>query len=141
MRLDGPDLSIADLRNAHLSGTRMPGADLRGAQLGGAGLAHIEWPGANLREADLTDASFHAGSARSGPVLAAPTEWGTRTGFYTEELRETASRRAEIRRADLRRADLRGARIFDTDFYLVDVRGALYTSDQEQHLRACGAIL
>jgi len=141
MRLDGPDLSIADLRNAHLSGTRMPGADLRGAQLGGAGLAGIEWPGANLREADLTDASFHAGSSRTGPVLAAPTEWGTRTGFYTEELRATSFKRAEIRKADLRRADLRGARIFDTDFYLVDLRGALYTSDQEQHLRACGAIL
>jgi len=140
MRLDGPDLSIADLRDANLTGTHMPGVDLRGAQLGGASLAHIEWPGANLREADLTDASFHLGSSRSGLVMAAPAGWGTRTGFYTEELRETSFKR-EVREADLRRADLRGARIFDTDFYLVDLRGALYTSDQEQHLRACGAIL
>ena len=30
----------------------------------------------------------------------------------------------EIRKADLRRADLRGARILETDFYLVDLRGA-----------------
>jgi uncharacterized protein YjbI with pentapeptide repeats len=141
VRLDKPDLSIADLRDALLTGSRFGGADLRGAQLGGAGLARIEWPGANLREADLTNASFHLGSARSGLVLSAPAGWGARTGFYTDELRETTFRRSEIRKADLRRADLRGARILDTDFYLVDVRGALYTSDQERHLRSCGAIL
>jgi uncharacterized protein YjbI with pentapeptide repeats len=141
VRLEGADLSIADLRNALLSGSHMPGVDLRGAQLGGASLARVEWPGAILREADLTDASFQSGSSRSGMVMAAPAEWGTRTGFYNEELRETSFKRAQIRKADLRRADLRGARIFDTDFYLVDLRGALYTSDQAQHLRACGAIL
>lgn len=40
----------------------------------------------------------------------------------------------EIRKADLRRADLRGARILETDFYLVDLRGALYTTEQAEHL-------
>jgi uncharacterized protein YjbI with pentapeptide repeats len=142
MRLDGPDLSIADLRDALLTGSHFTGADLRGAQLAGAGLARIEWQGANLREADLTNASFHLGSSRSGLVMAAPASWGTRTGFYTEELRDQSFKRPdELRKADLRRADLRGARIFDTDFYLVDLRGALYTPDQERHLRGCGAFL
>ncbi len=142
MQLDGPDLSIADLRDALLTASRFTAADLRGAQLSGAGLARIEWPGANLREADLTNASFHLGSSRSGLVMAAPASWGTRTGFYTEELRDEHFKRPEeLRKADLRGADLRGARIFDTDFYLVDLRGALYTDDQARHLRGCGAIL
>jgi hypothetical protein len=45
------------------------------------------------------------------------------------------------RKPNLRGADLRKALIFQSDFYLVDVREALYTPDQEQHLRSCGAIL
>jgi uncharacterized protein YjbI with pentapeptide repeats len=140
--LEQPDLSGADLGDALLTGSRFARADLRGARLVGAGLAHVEWPGANLSEADLSHASFHLGSARSGLVGAAPASWGTRTGFYSEELRDQSHRPPEeLRKADLRRADLRGARIADTDFYLVDLRGAQYTRDQELHLRGCGAIL
>ena len=68
--------------------------------------------------------------------------WGLRTVSQMEETREQGFKAPEeIRKADLRRADLRGARIFDTDFYLVDLRGAQYTADQELHLRSCGAIL
>jgi uncharacterized protein YjbI with pentapeptide repeats len=40
-----------------------------------------------------------------------------------------------------RRADLRGANLEGVDFYLVDLRIALYDPDQEMHLRRCGAIL
>jgi uncharacterized protein YjbI with pentapeptide repeats len=142
LALEAPDLSGADLADALLTGTRFARADLRGARLAGAGLAQIQWEGADLRDADLSHASFHLGSSRSGLVLHAPASWGTRTGFYAEELREQGFRPPEeLRKADLRRADLRGAKIQDTDFYLVDLRQALYTPEQAKHLRASGAIL
>ena len=38
-------------------------------------------------------------------------------------------------------ADLRGANIEGVDFYLVDLRDALYDAAQEEHFRACRAIL
>jgi hypothetical protein len=60
-----------------------------------------------------------ADSSRSGPVFNAPEE---------------------IRAANLRGAVLRKAPIFQADFYLLDVREALYTPNQEQHLRGCRAI-
>lgn len=137
-----PDFSNADLDGALLSGTRFPGANFRQTRLRNAGLAWIDWEGANLFDADLTGASFHLGSSRSGLVLNAPAGWGTRTGFYTDEYKEQGFKAPEeIRKANLRRADLRKAKILETDFYLVDLRGALYTPDQEKHLRGCGAIL
>lgn len=37
-------------------------------------------------------------------------------------------------------ADLRGAKVGKVDFYLVDLRGAKYTS-QGSHFRRCGAVL
>ncbi|MFN0053079.1 MAG: pentapeptide repeat-containing protein [Planctomycetales bacterium] len=46
-----------------------------------------------------------------------------------------------IRKANLRGADLRGAHIDGVDFYLVDLRDALYDSEQAQQFRRCGAIL
>jgi len=139
---EAPDFSAAELTGALLSGTRFPRANFQGAILRNAGLAWIDWSGANLFDADLTGASFHLGSSRSGLVFNAPAGWGTRTGFYTDELRDQSFKAPEeIRKACLRGADLRKALIFQTDFYLVDVREALYTPDQEKHLRSCGAIL
>ena len=38
---------------------------------------------------------------------------------------------ADLRKADLRGADLRGARMEGTDFYLVDLRDARFTPEQE----------
>lgn len=142
VELDAPDLSGADLTSAHLTGARFPRANLRGAILVRAGLAQIDLEGADLVRADLTHASFHLGSSRSGLLSGAPASWGTRTGFYTEEFLEQGFRAPEdIRKANLRGVDLRGARIAQADFYLVDLRGARYTSDQERHLRSCGALL
>jgi hypothetical protein len=67
---------------------------------------------------------------------------GSRTGFYTDELYEQEFKSPEeIRKANLHGADLRGAKIDNLDFYLVDLRGALYTADQEAHFRRSGAIL
>ena len=141
-RIDEPYFWRADLTNALLTATVFRGANLQGARLVNAGLAHVAWPDADLRDADLTHASFHLGSSRSGLVLSAPASWGTRTGFYTDEYKEQGFKSPEeIRKADLRRADLRGAKILATDFYLVDLRGALYTSEQAEHLRACKASL
>ena len=67
---------------------------------------------------------------------------GTRTGFYVEDHQRRSYRRPEeLRRASLRWADLRDCCIDDTDFYLVDLRGAMYSAEQGEHFRKCGAIL
>ncbi len=82
------------------------------------------------------------GSSRSGLLFSATPREGSLTGFYTDDVDSLAYRDpAEVRKANLCGADLRGARIDDTDFYLVDLRGAQYTLEQEEHFRACGAIL
>jgi uncharacterized protein YjbI with pentapeptide repeats len=132
----------ANLEGALLTGSSMPRADFRNARLCQAGLADVDWEGADLRGSDLTNASFHLGSSRSGLVGSPIASEGTRTGFYTDDYTEQDFKPPEeIRKANLCGADLRGAKIEAVDFYLVDLRNALYDSDQEQHFRRCGAIL
>jgi uncharacterized protein YjbI with pentapeptide repeats len=132
----------ASLLGALLTGTVLPGADFREAELATAGLADVEWEGADLRGANLRGASFHLGSSRSGLVGSPIACEGSRTGFYTDDFTEqTFKAPEEIRKANLCGADLRGARIEDTDFYLVDLRGAKYDLSQAEHFRHCGAIL
>jgi uncharacterized protein YjbI with pentapeptide repeats/energy-coupling factor transporter ATP-binding protein EcfA2 len=132
----------ADLSGADLTGCFMPGADFRRAVLCRTGLADVGWHDADLRGADLTGASFHLGSARSGLVGSVVPCEGSRTGFYADEYEEQYYRPPEeVRKADLRGADLRGARVKDTDFYLVDLRGARDGAEQARHFRQCGAIL
>ena len=142
MELPGAVFIGADLTNALLTGSMMPQANFAGAILIGAGLADIDWEFANLRDADLRNVSFHMGSTRSGLVGSNIPMLGSRTGFYTDDYNEQDFKSPEeIRKANLRGADLRGAIIDHTDFYLVDLRDALYDSRQEQHFRRCGAIL
>jgi uncharacterized protein YjbI with pentapeptide repeats len=120
----------------------MHDSSFEGATLESAGLADVDWEGADLRRVNLKHASFHMGSSRSGLVFhAAPME-GSRTGFYSDEFLHAGFKAPEeVRKANLCRADLRGAQILDTDFYLVDLRGAQYDAEQGLHLRRCGAIL
>lgn len=142
MTLPGALFDHCNFTRAHLTGTVMPRADLRGARFREAGLAEIDWEGADLRGADLRGCTFHMGSTRSGLVDSPIACEGSKTGFYTDEYVEQTFREPEeIRKANLRFVDLRGARIDDVDFYLVDLRGARYTFDQEQWLRRSGAIL
>jgi uncharacterized protein YjbI with pentapeptide repeats/energy-coupling factor transporter ATP-binding protein EcfA2 len=142
MDLAGVDLRTARLRNALLTGTVLTGADLSGANLRGTGLGDIDLESACLRDADLTGATFHMGSSRSGLLITPIASEGTRTGFYTDESEEEYFKAPEeIRKANLRGADLRGARVVGVDFYLVDLRGALYDAGQEEHFRRCRAIL
>lgn len=141
VRLPGGHFEGARLYGAHLTGTIMPGASFRGASLFGAKLADVEWEKTDLRDADLRRVSFHMGSSRSGLVFGGPSE-GTRNGYYTDEYYDQAYRAPEeIRTASLRGADLRGAMVDGTDFYLVDLREAVFTPDQEEWFRRCGAIL
>ncbi|MEM7305173.1 MAG: pentapeptide repeat-containing protein [Planctomycetota bacterium] len=141
MELGGVSLTRADLEGALLTDSVCREADLQGVNLRRAGLAGIDWEGADLREANLSSASFHLGSTRSGTLTGYPSQ-GTRTGFYDDELTDTAFRAPEeVRKASLRGADLRGARVQGTDFYLVDLREARYDADQAEHFRRCGAIL
>ena len=142
MSLPGVDFTYAVLRGAHLTGSQMPAAKFRKADLAFARLAEIEWPHADLRDADLHGATFHMGSSRSGLVGSPIASEGSRTGFYTDEYFEQDFKAPEeIRKANLYGADLRGANIDKVDFYLVDLRGARYTRDQEEQLRSSGAIL
>ncbi len=141
MEIPGGMFESAILADALLTGSSMPGAKFYGADLSNAKLGDVEWEKADLREADLRGAIFHMGSSRSGLVFAAPLE-GSRTGFYTDDYTDQHYRNPEeIRKANLRGADLRGAKIEGMDFYLVDLRDAKYTPEQEAHFRRCGAIL
>jgi uncharacterized protein YjbI with pentapeptide repeats len=142
MNLPSADFEGAILEGAYLTGSIMPGANFLKARLCNAGLADIEWEGAILRDADLCGATFHMGSSRSGLVGSPIASEGSRTGFYTDDYNEQDFKAPEeIRKANLCGADLRGAKIEGVDFYLVDLRNALYNPDQEEHFRRCGAIL
>lgn len=132
----------AKLAGCYLTGASMPEADFRGADLRNAGLADIEWEGADLRDADLRGASFHMGSTRSGLVGSTIPCEGSKTGFYTDDYADREFKDPEgIRKANLCGADLRGAKISEVDFYLVDLRGALYDERQREHFLRCRAIL
>jgi len=145
--LRGLELRDAVFRDAIFSGcdfarSTLRGADFRGAAFPSTGLADVRWEGADLRGADLTRASFHTGSSRSGLVGSTIASEGTRTGFYTDDYDDRSYKPPEeIRKATLCRADLRGAKVEETDFYLVDLRGARYSPGQARHFRQCGAIL
>jgi uncharacterized protein YjbI with pentapeptide repeats len=142
LQLPAAEFDDADLEGAYLTGSWMPEACFESASLRQAGLADINWAGANLRCADLTGASFHAGSSRSGLVFSPIASEGSRTGFYTDDSEEQYFKAPEqIRKANLCGADLRGAVLENVDFYLVDLRGALFDPEQEQHFRRCRAIL
>jgi uncharacterized protein YjbI with pentapeptide repeats len=142
VQLTHADFSGADLTLAYLTGSQLPGASFRGATLCQAGLADIDWEGADLRDADLRNCAFHLGSSRSGLVESPLASEGTRTGFYTDEFLEQSFKSPEtVRKASLRGADLRGAKIDGVDFYLVDLRDAVYTEDQRRHFKSCRAIL
>src|SRR5262249_43650028 len=142
LSLPGAEFTGATLRGALLTGSVMPGARFNLADLRGTGLADVDWEGVDLRAADLRGCSCHMGSSRSGLVGSPIASEGSRTGFYTDEFDEqTYKAPEEIRKANLCGADLRGANIEGVDFYLVDLRGALFDANQEEHLRCCGAIL
>jgi uncharacterized protein YjbI with pentapeptide repeats len=162
VRLEGANLSAAHLESCHLDGVRlrgarfdhahleqafltasaMPKACFRDAKLNDAKVAGVDWERADLRGADLTGAIFHMGSSRSGLVESFLASEGTRTGFYTDEFDEQHFKAPEeIRKANLRGADLRGAKVEGTDFYLVDLREAVYDDAQAVHFRRCRAIL
>ena len=132
----------AGLRRSLFTGSYMPNVNMRKARLIGAGLADIDWEGADLRDADLSRCSFHLGSSRSGLVGSPYASHGTRTGFYSDEYDTNAYKTPEeVRKANLCGANLAGAKVTKTDFYLVDLRGALYDKQQEAHFRSCRAIL
>jgi uncharacterized protein YjbI with pentapeptide repeats len=140
--LPGADLRQAKLTNALLTGALLTGADLTGACLRETGLGEVTLEGACLSGADLRGATFHMGSSRSGLLFTPIASEGTRTGFYTDESEEQHFKSPEeIRKANLCGADLRGARVEGVDFYLVDLRGAVYDAEQARHFRRCRAIL
>ena len=142
MTLRQADFEGANLTEALLTGTTMRESNFRHAKLCGAKLAEVDWEGACLADADLTGATFHMGTTRSGLVGSPIASEGSRTGFYTDDYDEQSYKSPEeIRKANLCGADLRGARLDGVDFYLVDLRGALYDAGYECHLHRCGAIL
>ncbi len=93
VRLPRANFEHAKLAGAYLTGSIMPRANFRNADLRGAGLADIEWEFADLRGADLRGCSFHLGSTRSGLVGSPYPCHGSRTGFYTDDLKTSTSKR------------------------------------------------
>ena len=105
-------------------------------------MAFVDLEGADLQQARLDRVEFHLGSSRSGLVSSPIACEGSRTGFYTDDDQHLDSKPIEeIRKANFRGADLRGAVVVETDWYLVDLRDAIYDSDQEGHFRRCRALL
>jgi uncharacterized protein YjbI with pentapeptide repeats len=142
MELPGASFLGADFRSAILTGSRIPSGKFRDADFRYARLADIDWENADLRDTDLRWCTFHFGTTRSGLVGSPLACEGSRTGFYTDEFEEWMFKAPEeVRKANLCGVDLRGADLEHTDFYLVDLRGARFSSEQEQHLRRTGAIL
>ncbi len=150
--LEGCKLQGAQVRKARLPSANLAQADLTGAQFAGAmlwradlsdaKLADVCFAGANLRNVDFTGAIFQRGSTREGLVLSKPPMWGSLTGFYSGDSSGLDSHSPEeIRTANFCRADLREAEVHGTDWYLVDLRAALYDSEQAKHFGGCGAIL
>jgi uncharacterized protein YjbI with pentapeptide repeats len=138
----GIDAADATFRDCDLTGSVLRAARLPRAKFPGCGLADIWWQGADLREANFTDATFHMGSSRSGLVGSVIAGEGSKTGFYTDDYAaQDYKPPEEISKADLRGADLRGAIVAGVDFYLVDLRGAIYEREQAEWFRKCGAIL
>jgi uncharacterized protein YjbI with pentapeptide repeats len=132
----------AYLMDADLTGSKFFAGNLQGANLTHAKLGEIDWAVADLRGADLTGATFHMGTTRSGLLFTPIASEGSRTGFYTDDyLDQNYKPVEEIRSASLRNADLRGANLTNADFYLVDLRGAKLDASQEAYVRKCGAIL
>jgi uncharacterized protein YjbI with pentapeptide repeats len=142
MHLPGANFQSAILAEADLTGSIMPHANFSNAMLQHAKLAEVEWEWVDLRNADMRGATFHMGSSRSGLVGSSIPMYGSRTGFYTDDFGEQDFKAPEeIRTANLRGADLRGAKIDHVDFYLVDLRDAIYDKSQAEQLRRSGAIL
>jgi uncharacterized protein YjbI with pentapeptide repeats len=142
LNVDRPDFHDATFNDCCLTGSRFHHAQLREASFVNCGLADVQWENADLRDADFAGSTFHMGSTRSGLVNSVIASEGTRTGFYTDDYGDQDYRPAEeIRKANLCGADLRGAAVENTDFYLVDLRGATYSEEQAAHFARCGAIL
>lgn len=161
-KLDGTSFASARIFGCHLEGIQlpaarferaeliccyftdavMPGANFRGATFRSCGLADANWEDADLREVNFHHSTFHMGSSRSGLVGSTIPCEGSKTGFYTDDyLDQDHKPPEEIRKANLCGADLRGAKVNETDWYLVDLRGAKYDADQARHFARCGAIL
>ncbi len=142
MQISDANFGESRMEGSHFTGSKLRNVDFRGADLRQAGLADIDWQGVDLRGADLSGCAFHMGSSRSGLVDSPYPGHGSKTGFYTDDFDDSWHRPVEeIRKANLAGADLRGAKIDNTDFYLVDLRGALYDKQQYEHFVRCDAIL
>ena len=141
-QLDGVDMEYVMLNGALLTGTVFRNCNLRNAKLNNGKMADIDWEDCDLRDANFFNCHFLMGSTRAGTVDSPYPSHGTRTGFYTDDFDDHYFKSPEeIRKANLCRCNLLGAKVFAADFYLVDLRGAIYDDDQRVHFQKCGAIL
>jgi len=106
-RLEGIDLSTADLYMADLSGSNLDKANLVSANLEQAGMQLVTLQSADCRQAGFMRANL------SGANL------------QRSDLRRAEFTDANLTSADLRRADLRGARLSRARLIKADLRGAL----------------
>lgn len=77
------------------------------------------------------------GLSRSGPAGSAIACEGSTTGFYTDDYPDLSHKDPEL----IRKANICGAKVFATDWYLVDLCRAKYDVDQGRCFARCGATL
>ncbi len=106
------DVSVADLRDANLTGASLRRSNLVGAVLDGANLRESDLQGANLRQARLYGASLNRADLR-------------RANLGMSDLRFACLEGANLAHVSLYRANLLGARLAGADVEDADFAGAI----------------
>ena len=121
IRLNGADLTGADLIDANLGG-----ADLTEAILRDADLTRVDLTGATLRDVDLTRADLTDATLRSADLGGADLTEATLRGanLRSADLQATTLTRATLTRADLGSAFLGGADLTEATMAGADLGGA-----------------
>lgn len=145
--LEGKSLDLVTMKatlfnGAILTGTKFRNCTMTDCILTNAKMADIDWEDCDLSGANFFNCQFLMGSTRAGTVDSPYPSHGTRTGFYTDDYDDHYFKTPEeTRKANLCGCNLTGAKVLEADFYLVDLRGAIYDEQQKAHFQKCGAIL
>lgn len=146
------DWPEVDLTRCDLSRAIFTRANLEHAQLGDATACGADFASANLQRVFLSrvnasDANFvgaNLSSARGGKVILESANLSsadlTEARLLGSNLKSSNLKQAILRHACLASSDFHNANT-DVDFYLVDLRDALYDLKQRAHFQKCGAIL
>ena len=132
------DLHDADLRGAHLDGTRLQGAILVGAQFQSASLVSAQLQRADLRGAQLQDANLRGAQLQNAALHGAELQ---RANFDGAQLRYAILDGAQLQQASLDGAQLQSANLGHAQLRGAILDGALLEDAQLQDADLWGARL